>query len=54
MHVQVPEMNKEMDLAVEMGIGKGFKMFILQSSGVVTGLLTMFLMAYFGSRIQFG
>jgi hypothetical protein len=50
---QVPEMNKAMEEQMNVTLSAGLLVLLLQAAGVLTGLTTMFLMAYYGGDIQF-
>uniref|UniRef100_A0A914WT53 Zinc transporter ZIP14 n=1 Tax=Plectus sambesii TaxID=2011161 RepID=A0A914WT53_9BILA len=49
----VPEMNKTMEEEMNIKLSAGLIVLFLHSAGVFTGLITMFLMSYYGGEIQF-
>jgi hypothetical protein len=46
-------MNKTVEKQLAKGGWRGLRCMALQSAGVLTGLVLMFLMSYYGTAIQF-
>lgn len=46
-------MNNVVDKKLEKGMARGIRAMVLQSAGIATGLVLMFLMSYYGSEIDF-
>lgn len=52
--IKVPEMNATVETALSKGVWRGVRCMALQSAGLFTGLVLMFIMSYYGSQIKFG
>ncbi len=50
----VPEMNEVMEKKLDEGPGlvPGIRVMLIQTSGVATGLVALFLLAFYGSEIH--